>query len=87
MFCFDSPGVNFINILLEAFTLVDPKSVKKIDNLSVIFTHLGSVSVKAGHKTLLKLNPDVRKKIEKEEQREKGRDGEGKREIERDKGR
>jgi len=25
-------GVNFTNLLLEAFTLVDPESVKKIDN-------------------------------------------------------
>jgi len=29
------PGVDFINILCAAFTLVDPKSVKKIDNLTV----------------------------------------------------
>jgi hypothetical protein len=30
-------GVNFINILHTAFTLVDPKSVKKIDNLTAFF--------------------------------------------------
>ncbi len=30
---------NFTN---EAFMLVDPKSVKEIDNLAVIFMHLGS---------------------------------------------
>jgi len=27
-----TPGVNFINVLWAAFTLVDPKSVKKIDD-------------------------------------------------------
>ncbi len=32
------PGVNFTNVLCEAFTLVDPKSVKKI----VFFMVLGS---------------------------------------------
>jgi len=31
---FAQPGVNFTNILFEAFTLVDPKSVKKIYNES-----------------------------------------------------
>ncbi len=29
------PAVNFTNVLREAFTLVDPKSVKNIDNLTV----------------------------------------------------
>ncbi len=29
------PGVDFINVLRTAFTLVDPKSVKKNDNLTV----------------------------------------------------
>jgi len=42
-----SSGVNFINILRPAFTHVDIKSVKKIDNLAAIFTHLGSLRVKA----------------------------------------
>ncbi len=32
-----SPGVNFINILYTAFTLVDPKSAKKINNLTVFY--------------------------------------------------
>ncbi len=45
-----TPGVNFINIQRTAFTLVDPKSVKKIDNLTVFFTLLGSASVKAVHR-------------------------------------
>ena len=51
-------GVNFTNILLEAFKLVDPESVKKIDNLTVFFTLLGSASVKAVCKTLKKLSPE-----------------------------
>ncbi len=37
-------GVNFTNVLSAAFTLVDPKSVKMIDNLTVFFTLLGSLS-------------------------------------------
>jgi len=28
------PAVNFINILRTAFMLIDPESVKKIDNLT-----------------------------------------------------
>ncbi len=50
-------GVNFINVLCTAFTLVDPKSVKKIDNLTVFFTLLGSARVKAVRRTLVKLTP------------------------------
>ena len=51
------PGFDFINVLREAFTLVDPKSVKKIDNLTVFFTLLGSLRVKAVRRTLMKLSP------------------------------
>ncbi len=40
-------GVNFTNVLCKAFTLVDPKSVKKIDNSTVFFTLLESACVKA----------------------------------------
>jgi len=54
-----SPGVDFINILRTAFTLVDPKSVKKIDNLTVFFTLLGSACQKAVRRTLMKLRPGV----------------------------
>jgi len=50
-------GVNFTNILLAAFTLIDPESVKKIDNLTVFLMLLGSTRVKAASKTLVKLNP------------------------------
>jgi len=52
-----APGVDFINVLRTAFTLVDPKSVKKIGNLTVFFTLLGSASVKAVRRTLMKLSP------------------------------
>ncbi len=41
-------GVNFINVLRAALMLVDPESVL-IDNLIVIFTHLGSGRIKAVH--------------------------------------
>jgi len=44
---------------MSSFTLVDPKSIKKIDNFTVIFTLLGSARVKAEHKTLMKLRPGV----------------------------
>jgi len=54
-----TPGVNFINILHTAFTLVDPNSLNKIDNLTVFFTLLGSACVKAVHRTLMKLSPGV----------------------------
>ncbi len=58
-YCVKLPGVNFTNILLAAFMLVDPKSIKKIYNLTVIFTHLGSACLKAAHKMLMKLSPGV----------------------------
>jgi len=51
-------GVNFINVLLEAFRLEDPKSAKKTDNLTVFFALLGSASIKAASRTLMKLTPD-----------------------------
>ncbi len=52
------PGVNFTNILCAAFTLVDPESIKKIDNLTVFFTLQGSACVKAVRRTLMNLSPD-----------------------------
>ncbi len=54
-----TPGVHFINIIRTAFTLVDPKSVKKIDNLNVFPTLLGSGCVKAVHRKLMKFSPGV----------------------------
>jgi len=56
-----TPGVNFANILCAALTLVDPKSVKRIDNLTVFFTLLGSAHVKASPKMLAKLAPGWRR--------------------------
>jgi len=50
-------SVNFINNLRTAFTLLDPKSGKKIYNLTVFFMLLGSVRVKAVRKTLVRLTP------------------------------
>jgi len=49
-----TPGVNLTNVLRTAFMLVDPKSIKNTVKLSVSF--LGSASVKAVHRTLMKLS-------------------------------
>jgi len=54
-----SSGLNFFNVLRTAFTIADPKSVIKTIELSIIFTLLGSMSVKAAHKTLVKLTTVV----------------------------
>ncbi len=54
-----TPGVNFINILRAAFLSADPESAKKTDNLTVFFVLLGSASVKAASRTLMKLTPGV----------------------------
>ena len=51
-------GVNFINILRAAFMPADPKSAKKDSQVNQLFALLGSVSVKAAHRTLMILNPD-----------------------------
>ena len=48
-------GVNFTNILWAALTRADPKSVKKTVKLSSFFALLGSVSLKAARRTLVKL--------------------------------
>ncbi len=52
-------GLNFINVLLTAFTHSDPKSIKKTIKLSIIFTLLGCRSVEAARKMLEKLTPGV----------------------------
>ena len=54
-----TPWVNFTSILGAAFTLVDTESVRKIDNLAVFFTLLGSSQVKAVFRTFMKLSPDT----------------------------
>jgi len=50
-----TPGVNFINVQQAAFTIADPKSAKKTDNLTVCFALSGSAKVKAAHRKLMKL--------------------------------
>ena len=52
-------GVNFTKILRAAFTLADPKSAKKVLNLTVLFALLVSAGVKAAYKTLMKLTPGL----------------------------
>jgi len=55
-------SVNFTNVLrAAAFMLVDPENVKKIDNLTVFFTLLGSSSVKAVRRMLMKLSHSLHK--------------------------
>ena len=56
-----SHGVNFTIILQAAFTRADPESAKKIVKLPVssFFPLLGSASVKAARRTLVKLTPDL----------------------------
>jgi len=43
-------GIDFINILCAAFTLVDSKSAKNTDGLTAFFELLGSALVKAARK-------------------------------------
>ncbi len=52
------PGLNFINVLCTAFTLVAPKSVRIQSNPQYLFTLLGSTCAKAVRRTLVKLTPD-----------------------------
>jgi hypothetical protein len=50
------PGVNFINILRQAFMREDPKFVKKRQSRhQCLFTLLGPMCVKAARKMLMKL--------------------------------
>jgi hypothetical protein len=52
-------GVNFTNVLPEAFTLLDRESVKITVKPSVFFTLSGSVCIKDVHRALMKLSPGV----------------------------
>jgi len=54
-----SLGVNFINVLLEAFTRTDPKRVKTQFSCLYLFALLGSGCVKTLRKMLMKLTPGV----------------------------
>jgi hypothetical protein len=53
-----TPDVNIINILLVAFKCEDPKSVKIQSSCHYLFVLLGSASIKANRKMLVKLTPD-----------------------------
>jgi len=54
-----TPGLNFINVLRRAFTLVGPKSVRFQSSGQYLFTLLGSMCSKAAHRTMMKLTPVV----------------------------
>ncbi len=54
VYSFYEHSVNFTNLLRAAFTLVDLESVKKIDNLTVVFMLLGSACIKAVRRMLMK---------------------------------
>jgi hypothetical protein len=62
------PGVNFINVLREAFTCQIPESVTFQLSHQCLFTLLGSACIKAARKTLMKLTPtnmnDAQKKVD-----------------------
>jgi len=52
-------GVNFINVLHEAFTHADPKSIKFQLSCHYLLTLFGSTSVKASQQMLAKLTPEI----------------------------
>ncbi len=52
-----TPGVDFINALHTAFALVDPKSVRTQSSCQYLLKLLGSTSVKAVRRTLMKSTP------------------------------
>jgi len=54
-----TPGLDFINVLRTAFTLVVPQSVRTQSSCQYLFTLLGPMSVKAVRRTLMKLTPGV----------------------------
>jgi len=54
--CF-SPGVNFNNIFLAAFTHADHKSAKRQSSHQCCLALFGPTSIKATHKMLMKLTP------------------------------
>jgi hypothetical protein len=52
--------VNFINVLHTAFALVDPESVRTQSSHQYLLTLLGSTSVKAVRRMLMKSTPRVK---------------------------
>jgi len=62
LICFhtnNKPDVNFTNILWEDFKPEDPKSVNIQSSRLYLFALLGSDSINAAHKMLIKLTPGV----------------------------
>ncbi len=55
-----TPGYNFINVFCTVFTIPDPKCIKMTVKLSIFYTLLGSTSVKASRKMLVKLTPGIK---------------------------
>ncbi len=51
-----TPGLNFINILRTAFTLVGPTSVRIQSSSQYLFMLLG-LGAKAAHRLLMKFSP------------------------------
>ena len=51
----NGPGVNFTSIQRAAFMSADPKSAKKLLDLTVFFALLGSAHIKAARRMLVKL--------------------------------
>ncbi len=47
-------GINYINVLCTAFALVDPESVRTQLSCQYLFTLLGSMSIKAVRRMLMK---------------------------------
>jgi len=52
-----APRLNFTNIFTLSFYAHRSRKRKNTDDLTVLFTLLGSTSVKAVHRTLMKLSP------------------------------
>jgi len=52
-----TPGLNFINVLLTAFTLVDPKSVKRYWQLDWVLMLWGTMGVKVVRKHIDEIDP------------------------------
>ncbi len=77
-----TPGLNFTNIFKLSFYARRSRKRKKTDDLTVFFMLLGSVSVKAVRRTLMKLSPalapsfinPVLREVGRREKREKRRE-------------
>jgi len=54
-----TPGVNFINVILAAFTRANPESVQIQSSRQYHLRLLGSAHIKAVYRMLMKLSPGV----------------------------